>query len=131
MFEEAIQHLLASGDPPGWTVGPVRSIPLGSLDAGTLGWSATVVALSSTQPNPLPQPVGEILLFVLPQPTGKRGRPARPPLLESKWSEFAASALREGTPRLLALARTADPSLAGALELWMHRLLGHLLADVD
>ncbi|HYK93652.1 MAG TPA: hypothetical protein VEY07_06385 [Thermoplasmata archaeon] len=131
MFEEGLQHLLATGDPSDWTVGPVRALPLAEMEPGSLGWAAAVVSLDSADPDPNPRPVGELLLVVLPRVTAKTGRPAHPPLRDTKWRDFTSYELHEGTPRLLILARTAEPSAAPALESWMRRLLSHLVADFD
>lgn len=130
VFEESLRHLVLSGNPAGWTVGPVRDLPLSALVAGTLGWAASIVALDTARPEPDSQPVGEVLLLMLPRATSARRRPKELPVNGAEWSEFAVVEYHDGPPRFLLLARAARPIVAEPLRTWTHELYSHLLEEV-
>ncbi len=130
LFDESLRHLIAEGRAVDWAAGPVAAVPSDRRDPGTLGWSATLVRLTPG-PAPASEPVGDVYLFVLPQPGTTEGRPGAPPLLGARWEEFASVDYHPGTPRLILLARAANLGVREPLRAWTQALFQHLTDELD
>lgn len=130
LFDESIRHLLLSDAPAGWRAGPVRSLGIGSIEPGTLGWSVTLERPIGTPGSAGVREVGTVYLFVLPRSPAGRRRPDAPPLVGHRWTEFGSVDLALGPPRILLASRPAGPTARGPLRIWARALFHHLVDEL-
>ncbi len=129
LFDESLRHLAAEEATSAYSAGAVVSVPLEQREAGSLGWSASILPSTPGAPPGKPESASQVFLFVVPG-TGRAGRGASPPLLGARWEEFAFIREHPGPPRILLLARGASGESRERLRDWAERLFRHLVDEL-